>query len=64
MEKKFEDLLKEWNDSVKELESGELSLEDSIEKYQKGMELSKLCKEKLVQAREVIVKKMDENSNE
>lgn len=64
MEKKFEDLLKELNDIVKELESGELSLEDSIEKYQKGMELSKLCKEKLVQAREVIVKKMDENSNE
>jgi len=56
---KFEDLLKELNSIVKELESGELSLEDSIEKYQRGMELSKLSKEKLQSAKEVIISKMD-----
>lgn len=64
MEKKFEELLQELNEIVKELESGELSLEDSIEKYQKGMELSKQCKDKLMQAREVVVKRMSENNNE
>ncbi|HHU56397.1 MAG TPA: exodeoxyribonuclease VII small subunit [Acholeplasmataceae bacterium] len=57
---KFEDLLEELSNIVKELESGTLSLEDSIEKYQRGMELSKICKEKLQAAKEVIVKKMDE----
>lgn len=57
---KFEDLLEELSNIVKELESGTLSLENSIEKYQRGMELSKICKEKLQAAKEVIVKKMDE----
>lgn len=62
MEKKFEDLLQELNKIVSELESGDLSLEDSIEKYQKGMELCKVCKEKLLQAKEVVVQKMNENN--
>lgn len=57
---KFEQLLKELNNIVKELESGTLSLEEAIEKYQRGMDLSKLCKEKLQAAKEVVVKKMDE----
>lgn len=62
MEKKFEDLLQELNKIVNELESGDLSLEDSIEKYQKGMELCKVCKEKLLQAKEVVVQKMNESN--
>lgn len=62
MEKKFEDLLQELNKIVSELEGGDLSLEDSIEKYQKGMELCKVCKEKLLQAKEVVVQKMNENN--
>lgn len=57
---KFEDLLAELNNIVKELESGQLSLEESIDKYQRGMELSKLCKEKLQDAKEVVITKMDE----
>lgn len=59
---KFEDLLKELNEIVQALESGELSLEESIEKYKKGMELSALCKKKLLEAKEVVVKKMNEDS--
>ena len=59
--KKFEELLTELNDIVKELESGQLSLEDSIEKYKKGMELSNVCKRLLEEAKEVVVKQMDEN---
>ncbi|HEY8444817.1 MAG TPA: exodeoxyribonuclease VII small subunit [Bacilli bacterium] len=57
---KFEELLEELSNIVKELESGTLSLEESIAKYQRGMELSKLCKEKLQAAKEVIVTKMDD----
>lgn len=59
-EKKFEELLQELNEIVSELESGSLSLEQSIEKYQLGIELSKLCKDKLLKAKEVVLKKMDE----
>lgn len=62
MERKFEELLHELNSIVNELENGDLSLEESIEKYQKGMELSKLCKDKLMQAKEIVIKKMNENS--
>lgn len=56
---KFEDLLKELNEIVTELEKGELTLEDSIKKYQRGIELSNLCKEKLIKAKEVIVQKVE-----
>jgi len=56
---KFEDLLKELNEIVTELEKGELTLEDSIKKYQRGIELSNLCKEKLLKAKEVIVQKVE-----
>jgi len=56
----FEELLKELEEIVRELESGNLTLEDSIKKYQRGMELSALCKEKLLSAKEVIVQKMEE----
>ena len=58
----FEELLKQLNSIVTELESGELSLEESIEKYKRGMELSKLCKEKLQEAKDVLVTKMDDES--
>lgn len=61
MSRKFEDLLNELNTIVKELEGGNLDLEESIEKYKRGMELSVLCKEKLEAAKEVVVHKMTES---
>lgn len=57
--KKFEEILTELNEIVKELESGNLSLEDSIEKYKKGMELSNTCKKLLEEAKEVVLKEME-----
>ena len=60
--KKFEELLTELETIVKELESGSLSLEDSIEKYKKGMELSNTCKKLLEEAKEVVVKQMEEKN--
>ena len=54
---KFEDYLKELEQIVKELESGELSLEESIEKYKRGLELSEICKKKLEEAKELVVTK-------
>ncbi len=57
---KFEDLLKELNEIVAELEKGELSLDESIEKYKRGIELSSKCKKQLEDAKEIIVKKVEE----
>lgn len=43
----FEDAMNELEDIVDKLEKGELSLDESIEYFQKGMELSKHCSKKL-----------------
>lgn len=56
---KFEDFLKELNDIISELESGKLTLEESIKKYQRGLELSDYCKKKLEKAKEIIVSKVE-----
>ena len=49
-EKKFEDAMKELEDIVKRLESGDLSLEESIKLFEEGMVLSKYCSGKLEEA--------------
>lgn len=54
----FEELLKELNNTVELLESGKLSLEESVKVYQRGMELSIECKRRLEAAKEVVVKKV------
>ena len=59
--KKFEELLQELNTIVELLEKGELSLEESVEKYQQGLLLSAECKKRLDEAKEVVVKKMTPN---
>lgn len=58
--KTFEQLLKELQEIVNNLESGSLSLEESVEAYQKGMTISLECKKRLDQAKEVVVKKVTE----
>ena len=57
---KFEEYLKELNEIIKELESGKLSLEESIQKYQRGLELSEYCKKKLEEAKELVVNKVED----
>ena len=56
---KFEDLMKELDEVVSSLESGELSLEESIEQYKKGIDLSNQCKKLLEEAKEQVLKKME-----
>ncbi len=62
--KNFEQLLNELAKIVKDLESGNLSLEESVNKYKEGISLSIECKKRLEQAREVVVTKMTETSEE
>ena len=58
----FEALLKELESAAAGLESGELSLEESIETFAKSMQLSKLAGEK-IQAAEQTVEQLLENSS-
>lgn len=53
-EEKFEALLEKLQGIVRELESGECSLEDSIGKFESGVALAKSCQERLNQAEQKI----------
>ena len=50
----FEEDLKKLQSILDDIESDELTLEDSIQKYKEGMELSKKCQDALDQAKQVI----------
>lgn len=58
----FEECLEKLNKIVTELDTGELSLEDSLEKYKEGITLTKECKKRLDEAKlqiEIIDEKED-----
>ncbi len=67
MEKKakkinFEDALEELEAIASKLESGELTLEQSLQYYERGVELAKFCRQKLEEAErkiEVLQKQPD-----
>ncbi len=61
MEKKFEDKVKELEKIIALLESGEVSLDESIEKYTKAMQLVKECDEQLKNIEEKVNKIVTEN---
>ncbi|MBO5178850.1 MAG: exodeoxyribonuclease VII small subunit [Clostridia bacterium] len=50
----FEDAMKDLEEVVSELESGDLSLDKSIEKFKKGMELSNYCNKLLEDAEKTV----------
>ena len=55
MEKlKFEDAIKQLEDIAKELESGELGLDESVAKFEEGIKLSKKCNNMLNEAEKKI----------
>jgi len=49
-ENKFEDAMRELEDIVKRLESGDLPLEESLKIFEKGVVLSRFCFNKLEEA--------------
>ena len=60
-EKKFEENLEELKNIINELESGEVDLDSSIEKYTKAMKLVSLCDNKLKNVEEQVNKILTEN---
>ncbi len=62
-EKKFEETMNELKQVVAQLESEDVDLDEAIELYKKGIELSKQCKVKLDSAEKVVKTVIDENGN-
>ena len=60
-EKTFEESLVKLEEIVKNLESGQVPLDDAINKFTEAMELSKLCNERLKNAEENINKILKDN---
>jgi exodeoxyribonuclease VII small subunit len=59
---KFEDALKKLEKIVGDLEDGNLSLDDALEKYEEGIKLSRVCAKKLEVAKkkvEILLKSED-----
>ncbi|MGL4737709.1 MAG: exodeoxyribonuclease VII small subunit [Cellulosilyticaceae bacterium] len=50
----FESTIKELETIIREMESGELSLEESINQYKKGMELAAFCSTVLKKAEQEV----------
>ena len=53
-EVKFEETLKKLEKIVEDLERGDLSLDEALKKYQEGIELSRLCSQRLENAKKRI----------
>lgn len=62
-EVKFEDKIKELELIINELESGEIDLDSSIEKYTRAMKLVSECDDKLKSIEEQVNKIVNENGN-
>ncbi len=60
----FEEAMTRLEKIVEELESGELTLEDSVKSFEKGIELSKLCKKKLESAENRVKKIVEKTGGE
>lgn len=58
---KFEEKIKELEKLINELESGNVDLEESIEKYTRAMQLVKECDDQLKNIEEKIAKMVLEN---
>ena len=61
MEKSFEEALSELEAIVKELESGNVNLDDAINKYGEAMKLVKVCEDKIKNAEDMVVKIVKDN---
>lgn len=64
MEKSFEEALSELEAIVKELESGNVNLDDAINKYGEAMKLVKICEDKIKNAEDMVVKIVKDNKVE
>lgn len=60
-EKTFEEMIDNLEEIAKELESGKLTLDESVQKFEAGMELSKKCSSILENAEKKITMLVKDN---
>lgn len=60
----FEEAMRQLEEIVTNLERGDVPLEEALDQFQKGVGLSKLCKETLQNAEKTLTKIVDENDQE
>lgn len=59
----FETALKQLEDIVKEMESGDLPIEDAMKKFEEGIRLSRFCTRKLDEIEQKITVLMEDASD-
>jgi exodeoxyribonuclease VII small subunit len=57
-EKSFEELMKELEETVTKLESRDITLDDAVKAYSRGLELSKTCYSILEKNQKLVTEKM------
>ena len=60
----FEQDMKNLEEIVKKLEQGDIPLEEAVEKFKQGIDLSKKLQNTLLQAEETLTKVIDNNGDE
>ena len=60
----FEESMMALESIVRELEQGDVTLEQALDHFQKGIELSKVCQETLTNAETTLTKIMTETNEE
>ncbi|MGI9228517.1 MAG: exodeoxyribonuclease VII small subunit [Gammaproteobacteria bacterium] len=61
---KFEQDLQELEQLVEKMEQGELSLEESLKHFERGIELTRNCQKELSKAEQKVKKLQDDNEQE
>ena len=61
---KFEEAMKELEETVAKLESGDVSLEEAMELFEKGVSLSKNCQKLLSEAQLKVTKLIAQSDSE
>ena len=62
-DKNFEEMIQSLEEIAKDLESGKLSLDDSVKKFEEGMKISKECNEFLEDAEKKITVLVNNNGD-
>jgi exodeoxyribonuclease VII small subunit len=60
---KFEDAVKRLEEIVNSLETGQLSLDESLKIFEEGVSLSRLCNKKLEETQQKLEKLVEKNGN-
>lgn len=59
----FEEAMEELEIVVRQLETGKIKLDEAVASYERGMQLKKICEEKLIEAKGKIDKLIIDKNN-